>query len=140
MNSELLRASLKQAEGVKPKPYADTVGKLTIGVGRNLTDNGLRPAEIDFMLTNDITEAWVLVTKTWPWVHDLSDVRQRVLTEMVFQMGVGGVGAFHKALAAMQAGDFATASAEMLNSHWAAQTPGRAHRLATMMATDADPT
>ena len=138
MNSELLRAALKLAEGVKPKPYTDTVGKLTIGVGRNLTDNGLRSEEIDFLLTNDITAAWIDVTRTWPWVHDLLDVRQRVLTEMVFQMGLGGVGAFKKALAAMEIGDFATASSEMLNSHWAAQTPNRAHRLATMMATDAD--
>ena len=103
MNSEALRASLKAAEGVKAKPYADTVGKLTIGVGRNLTDNGLRPSEIDFLLTNDITEAWLDVTRTWPWVHDLSDVRQRVLTEMVFQMGVGGVGARKRVSAATSA-------------------------------------
>ena len=33
-------------EGFKSKPYTDTVGKITIGVGRNLTDNGLSKEEI----------------------------------------------------------------------------------------------
>lgn len=138
MNSATLRDTLKKAEGVKAHPYLDTAGKWTAGVGRNLTDNGLRAEEIDFMLTNDITAAWMDVTTTWPWVLDLSDVRQRALTEMVFQMGVGGVGAFKQALAAMQAGDWQTAHDELLDSKWAAQTPSRAHRVAQMVLTDAD--
>lgn len=140
MNSELLRASLIDHEGRKAKPYRDTVGKLTIGVGRNLDDVGLRAEEIDFMLTNDITAAWMAVTTTWPWVQNLSDVRQRVLTEMVFQMGVGGVGAFKHALQAMAIGNFEKAADEMLDSKWAlTDSPGRAHLLAAMMRTDADP-
>lgn len=140
MNSEKLRETLRKAEGVKTKPYQDTVGKWTIGVGRNLDDVGLSLGEIDFLLSNDITKAWASVTATWPWVVHLSDVRQRVLCEMVFQMGLGGVMAFKKFLAAMEAGDWTKASVEMLDSLWAKQTPSRAHRLAVMVQTDEDVT
>ncbi|MFA6168950.1 MAG: hypothetical protein WC700_20155, partial [Gemmatimonadaceae bacterium] len=54
---EIARKQLKIDEGIKPYPYTDSVGKLTIGVGRNLVDVGLRPKEIDFLLENDIDEA-----------------------------------------------------------------------------------
>lgn len=141
MNSALLRDTLKKAEDVRPKMYLDSKGIPTIGVGWNLRDCPMRMNEIDFRLTNDITEAWQAVTTTWPWVLDLSDVRQRVLTEMVFQMGVGGVGEFKHALSAMQAGDWQTAHDQMLDSKWAREdSPGRAHRLATMMLSDLDQT
>lgn len=139
MDSGKLRETLKQAEGTKLKPYVDTVGKLTIGTGRNLADNGISLAEADYLLTNDILAAWSQVTATWPWVLTLSDVRQRVLCEMVFQLGVGGVGAFKNALNAMVRGDFEMAADEMLDSRWAKdQTPSRAQRLALMMRRDLD--
>lgn len=138
MNSEILRATLRKAEGVRPKVYIDSVGVPTIGVGRNLKDVGLRAEEIDFMLTNDIAAAWLSVTKTWPWVLGLSDVRQRALTEMCFQLGLGGLGAFVKALKAIEEGRWEDASVELLNSHWASQTPSRAERIAFMVRSDED--
>ena len=33
-------------------PYYDTRGKLTIAVGRNLTDRGLEDDEIDYLFAN----------------------------------------------------------------------------------------
>ena len=45
MNSVI--EQLKLDEGVKLKPYRDTAGKLTIGVGRNLDDAGISPTEAD---------------------------------------------------------------------------------------------
>ena len=48
---------LTRHEGRRPFPYLDTAGKLTIGVGRNLTDRGLSSAEIDLLLANDIAAA-----------------------------------------------------------------------------------
>ena len=38
-------AILKEHEGRRLKPYTDTVGKLTIGYGRNLTDVGISDEE-----------------------------------------------------------------------------------------------
>ena len=37
----LVKPLTKINEGLRSKPYVDTVGKVTIGVGRNLTDRGL---------------------------------------------------------------------------------------------------
>ena len=137
MNAALLKATLKQAEGVKLKPYTDTVGKLSIGVGRNLADNGLRMGEVEQMLENDVTDV-VLQVGTLPCWHALSDVRQRVLAEMCFQLGFGGLKAFKKMLSAIDEGNYAQAADEMLESQWATQTPGRAHRLSQAMRTNQD--
>ena len=46
--------SLKQHEGIALKPYKCTAGKITLGCGRNLDDNGISHEEAMFMLQNDI--------------------------------------------------------------------------------------
>lgn len=56
-----------------------------------------------------------------------------MLTEMVFQMGLAGVQAFHNTLAAMARGDFDAAADGMLASKWHSQTPKRAEQLAEIM-------
>ena len=48
--SEPLNALLIRHERLRLKPYTDTVGKLTIGVGRNLTDMGLTQDEVLLLL------------------------------------------------------------------------------------------
>ena len=45
-----LHALLEGHEGRRAFPYRDSVGKLTIGVGRNLSDRGLSEGEIDQLL------------------------------------------------------------------------------------------
>ena len=137
MNAALLKATLRIAEGERLKPYKDSEGKLTIGVGRCLDTRGIRKSEQEFMLENDVTDAMLDAGKLPGW-HALSDVRQRVLAEMCFQLGLGGVQAFKKMLAAIVDGNFAQAADEMLDSQWASQTPGRAHRLSQMMRTNQD--
>lgn len=154
MNSETLRASLIRHEAEKLTPYLDTVGKWTIGVGRNLEDVGLSKAEVialvratgipkalsDQMLTNDLARVWLETAHAWPWVQGLSDVRQRVLCEMVFQMGTAGVGHFVHFLEALEHGDYGRARDEMLDSKWAkTDSPSRAKTLAQMLLSDQDP-
>jgi len=45
---------LVKHEGLRTKPYEDTTGHLSIGVGRNLDSLGLSHDEIYYMLKNDI--------------------------------------------------------------------------------------
>lgn len=52
----VLKDMLIRHEGLKLKPYRDTVGKLTIGAGRNLNDLGISEREAMFLLDNDIME------------------------------------------------------------------------------------
>ena len=56
-DSPALRALLEGHEGRRALPYRDSLGKLTIGVGRNLSDRGLSEGEIDLLLANDIAIA-----------------------------------------------------------------------------------
>ena len=43
-------------EGLRLKPYVDTAGKLSIGVGRNLDDKGISKTEADFLLADDLND------------------------------------------------------------------------------------
>ena len=66
MDDAKLVEMIKSHEGVREKPYTDTVGKLTIGVGRNLTDRGMTISTIDAMLAEDITLAKSELDKKFP--------------------------------------------------------------------------
>ena len=49
-----LKEMLIKNEGMKLHPYQCTSDKTTIGVGRNLTDNGITSAEAEVLLANDM--------------------------------------------------------------------------------------
>lgn len=130
---------LKVHEGDKKFPYKDTVGKITIGVGRNLTDVGLSEDEIEYLLANDIKRVFLDLDSHLPWWRTLDQTRQDVLADMCFNMGIGGLMQFKNTLAAIQAHDWSKASAGMLASTWAKQVGKRAVTLAQMMETGIGP-
>lgn len=132
-----LKAELTRDEDRRPRIYIDSVGKTTGGVGRNLSDVPFSDDEIDLMLTNDIEKAETGLDARLSWWRVLDPVRQRVLLNMAFNMGVAGLLAFTNTLAAVHAGDYDAAADEMLNSKWAGQVHDRAQRLAQMMRTGA---
>jgi lysozyme len=125
---------LELHEDRRTKPYVDTVGKITIGVGRNLTDKGLSDSEIDYLLMNDIRECTDDL-KTFLWWDDLDDVRRNVLIDMRFNLGPSRFRQFKATLAAVAMGDYVTASDQMRKSKWYRQVKGRGERLARMMST-----
>ena len=130
-----LIAQLRKHEGVEHKPYTDTVGKLTIGVGRNLDDRGLSEDEIDYLLQNDIRIVEEELTQWWPHWRSLNQTRQLVVADMMFNMGRPRLSQFKMFLVALQAANYEMASTEMLDSKWAGQVKGRATTLADMMST-----
>lgn len=125
-------------EGKRSKPYKDTVGKLTIGVGRNLDDVGLSDDEIQYLLINDLKRVEVGLDKSLPWWRDLDEIRQRVIIDMCFNMGLGGLLGFKNTLTKIKAHDWAAARRGMLQSKWAKQVGARATRLADMILTGKD--
>ena len=135
MNREALKAQLVQHEGMVLKPYTDTVGKLTIGIGRNLDDVGISHAEALVLLDNDIDRVLEDLNRALPWWKRMSPVRQQVLANMAFNLGISRLRGFRKALAAMEAGAWHEAATEMLDSRWAKQVGRRATELADMMRT-----
>lgn len=126
-------AQLKVDEGVRLKPYRDTVGKLTIGCGRNLDDVGLLAQEVDTLLSNDLEIAEAAARVLFQSFDNLSDSRKAVILNMAFNMGQQRLAGFQKFRAAVEAGDYDGASREMLASSWASQVGNRAVRLATQM-------
>ncbi|MBU9469118.1 glycoside hydrolase family protein [Burkholderia multivorans] len=131
-----LKAELTLDEGRRSRIYVDTVGKVSGGIGRNLTDKGFRDNEIDLMYQNDVAETEAWLDRNLPWWRSLDPVRQRVMMNMAFNMQ-GKLLTFVNTLAAIKRGDYATAADGMLASKWATQVGARATRLADMMRSGA---
>lgn len=136
--SALIR-QLRLHEGERLKPYRCTAGKLTIGVGRNLDDRGITREESAMLLDSDIRLLEVDLYRALPWASGLDDVRQRVLLDMAFNLGLPGLLQFKRTLEAIRTGQYQQAATMMLDSLWARQVGQRAERLARMMATGATP-
>jgi lysozyme len=133
-----LQKQLILHEGCKLTAYRDSVGVITIGIGRNLQHRGITQEEALMLLRNDISATLTAMRKELPWTIALDDVRQRVLCDMAFNMGVGQLLEFKRTLAAVKAGDYEAAADMMLDSRWASQVGERARRLARMMRTGKD--
>ena len=133
MNIQQLSAQLEIDEGKKPRIYIDTVGKITGGIGRNLTDRAFSEDEIQLMLRNDIDMVINQLDNLFPWWKQMSDRRQQVLCNMTFNLGITKMAQFKNTLAAMQTGRYNDAADGMLASLWAKQGGARAQRLSTMM-------
>lgn len=124
---------IKLHEGFRGKPYYDSTGHLTIGYGRNLVDVGISEQEADGLFLRDYELAVAcLVDRIYFWL-DLSEVRQAVLIDMVFNLGWPKLAKFSRFLSALEAGDYVKAADEMVDSLWYRQTKSRARRLVGMM-------
>lgn len=135
MIREKLAAQLEVDEGKRKRIYVDTVGKVSGGIGRNLTDRGFRDDEIALMLKNDVDEVEAQLDKQLPWWRQMNDARQNVLANMCFNMGIETLKTFVNTLEFMRAGRYDAAAGCMLNSKWANQVGARAVRLAQVMRT-----
>lgn len=126
---------LKRDEGRRPIPYQDSRGIWTVGYGHNLTSGALSEAAISQILADDLLIADT-ACRTLPVWSGLSEVRQGVLLNMVFNLGLAGFMRFRKLYAALESEDYPQAAAEMLDSAWAKQVGARAGRLAKQMTED----
>jgi lysozyme len=153
-NRDDLIEKLIQHEGLRLQVYEDSLGIATIGIGRNLEDRGITPEELEWMdipnmaivHTMGITEADAMylahndvqiveeeLLRAHPCVDRLDAVRQLVLIDMAFNLGVPRLCKFKKMWAAVEAEDFSTAAKEMLDSRWANQVKSRSTKLAHAM-------
>jgi lysozyme len=141
MSRDQLRLALIRDEGSGPVkmgrlfPYTDTVGKTTLGFGRNLTDRGISLGEAHTLLDNDIDDALKDLLIRFPWAEQMDPTRQAVLVMMIFNMGVHTFCAFKQTLGLVKRGDYEAASVQMLASRWSEQVGDRALRLAEQMRT-----
>lgn len=123
----------KKHEGFSSKPYKCPAGKLTIGYGRNIQDNGITKDEAKVLLMNDLETARDELKRFIPWVITMSIRRQMVLVEMVFNMGIAKFKQFKKMIEYCRTGDYDKAAAEALDSSWHKQVGKRAETLAKIL-------
>ena len=134
MTDSVIIAQLIEHEGMRLKPYKCPAGKTTIGIGRNIEDNGITEEEAIYLLKNDIAICVIDLQKIFDgrfWA--LPEIAQRVLVDMRFNLGGAGFRKFKKMIAAINANDFMTAALEMKNSRWSEQVGNRAKTLIQMM-------
>jgi len=153
-NAENFINKLIAHEGLRLQVYQDTLGIDTIGIGRNLEDRGITKEELDWMdipnmdavyeygiteadamylAKNDVQIVEEELVRAHPCVEDLDAVRQLVLVDMAFNMGVPRLNKFKKMWAAVHENKFDIAAKEMLDSRWAIQVKSRSTKLAHAM-------
>ena len=128
-----IKDMIKRHEGWRSKPYNDTGGILTIGYGFNIAQGITREegeALLDIRLKKVFTDAILLDEFAY-----LNEVRQIVIIDMIYNMGLQGVKKFKKMRKAIKDGDWEKAADEMLDSRWAKQVGERATELAEIMKT-----
>ena len=147
---------LIEHEGMVLNVYKDTLGIDTIGIGRNLKDRGISKEELAyldipnidavyqhgiteadarFLAMNDIKIVEDELCRVHTCVEELDSVRQLILMDMAFNMGVPRLCKFKKMWNAIHEGNFEAASYEMLDSRWARQVGRRANKLSDAMKT-----
>ena len=129
---EMIIKDLKRDESFRSKPYKDTVGKLTIGYGRNLDDVGISKREALELLRYDVFIANKELL-TFPWYDGLTSCRKRALLNMMYNLGFTRFRKFKKMIAAFERGDYYNAAYEATNSKWATQVGVRASRIEALI-------
>jgi lysozyme len=136
---EELKEEIKLHEGFVPKTYSDSLGKKTIGYGHLCVepeqwddDKEYTKEELELVFEKDFEEA-LKNAESLIDSRSINQIAKQVIIEMVFQLGIGGVGKFKKMWEALDREDYLLASTEMLDSRWAKQTPARCGKLSGKM-------
>jgi len=124
---------LVRHEGLRHKPYKDSLGVLTIGVGRNLDEVGLSDDEIYYLLKNDIYRCESELNNAFRWYKDLDRIRKEAMINLCFNLGITKLRRFKYALRAMEVKDYEDAADEFLDSLWATQVGQRAVEVTNMI-------
>jgi lysozyme len=138
MDLEILFDQLKDFEGLELKPYRCTSNKLTIGLGRNLEDNGITEEEAYYLATNDLDSLMDELDRKIPWWDDLNEPRKRALLNLAYNVGTPTLMKFKKTLEHLKNGLYTEASEEVLQSRWADQVGRRATFISEVFKTGVD--
>ena len=143
MNIEQLREELKIDEGVKYEIYLDHLGLPTCGIGHLIQstdpEHGLEVGtKVDEERVNELFDQDVEVTTNecrllYNNFDDLPEEVQRIIANMMFNMGRPRLSRFHKMKQAVDSGDWSEAAAQMKDSRWYNQVTNRAQRLVDRM-------
>ena len=130
-----MKTYIKQNEGSnivngRHMPYKCTAGKITIGVGRNLTDKGISEYEATIMLDSDIADAETDLRRifTYEEFDTLSFNRKMALTDLSFNLGITSLLKFKRYIAAIKVKDWEEAALQLKDSNYYKQVTSRAEK------------
>jgi lysozyme len=127
--------SIKKHEGFRKRMYKDSVGVPTLGYGFNLETIELPRPVADLWLSFEVDKLEDKLEQ-FHWYNNLDPVRQDVILDMAYNLGVDGLLGFKKMIKALENKKYNQAAREMLDSKWAKQVGNRATELAAIMRTD----
>lgn len=157
-----IRDQLTLHEGLKSFPYFDTRGFVTIGIGRNLDSNpfshdekkylfndpyityekyieilrlsGLSLLQAHYLLENDIQVALKFIKRLSPNFEAISEPRQFVLIDMMFNLGYGTMRkSYQLIINLIEDGEFSHAVEQIQNTKYSRQVGHRDNRLCVML-------
>ena len=124
---------IKHHEGFRSKAYRCTENELTIGYGFAIKDLELDEDIAEMILMRKLDSLMNRIQKTFNWWRSAEDEVKNVVVEMCYQLGLSGFSKFKKTIDHLENKRYGKASAEMLDSRWAKQTPNRAIELSNII-------
>lgn len=112
------------------KPYIDTTGHITVGVGYNLSDRGVPPCwDLIKQCKDDIDVHLNQLNKKFSWFNGLSDNRKIGLLDICYSSGFHGFCGFTDMIDYLSLGDYKNAANEILDTPWAKTVGHRAEEV-----------
>ena len=143
MDLEKLEEELEIDEGCKYEIYLDHLGYHTFGIGHLITEDDPEygwevGTSIDTFRVHDTFESDIETvlsdcTKLYEDFEDLPEEAQRVIANMMFNIGYTRLSKFKGMKRGVDARDWNTAADEMVDSRWYNQVTNRANRLVKRM-------
>ena len=132
--SDKVKKMLIKNEGMMCNLYTCKAGKISIGVGRNLTDRGMSEDEVMYMLDNDEKETYNNLDKHWIIWRSFPENAQLVCIDMTYNLGIISFMGFRKTRELMELGMWLEASEELLDSKYAVQLPNRSLKNSALLS------
>jgi lysozyme len=140
---EELKREIKADEGCVYKIYKCSAGELTFGIGHMVKESDpeygynvgapVMPMRVNDAFDGDVDIALYDCHRVFPHFFMLPVEAQKILANMMFQLGINRFRTFKKMIAAVKDEDFDRAADEMRNSFWNKQTHARSERLIARM-------
>ena len=148
MDIEKLREELIADEGMRLDVYKCTAGYLTVGVGHRIIEGDAEYGKpLGYTITErrmkqlfdlDIAIVREDCHRLYEDFSDLPEEAQRIIANMVFNMGLPRMRLFKAMRKCVNDRDWAGAALEMLDSKWARQLQNSSERLVKRMRALAD--
>ena len=143
MNIESLREEIEADEGCKYEVYLDHLGLPTFGIGHLVLDSDIEYGEpagtivsedrVSECFNSDIGTVLSECERLYEDFSSLPEDVQRIIANMMFNMGYPRLSKFKGMKAGVDARDWNQAADEMVDSVWYRQVTNRAERLVQRM-------